>query len=178
MKIQPNKPLPIYLDADDQIPNSHFPLLLYKNIFNEEGEGCAELLEVLFAANNWTNSWRWGVYPFHHYHSNTHEVLGVFKGSAEILFGGEFGEKVTVKAGDVVVIPAGVGHKCLSDENDFMVVGAYPGGCSPDMNRGELGERPDVDENIAKVLIPDSDPVFGPNDGLIIIWTNLSSSEL
>lgn len=174
MKIQPNKPLPIYLDGDEQIPNSKYPLLLYKNIFNQEGEECAELLEVLFAANNWTNSWRWGVYSYHHYHSNTHEVLGVFKGSAEILFGGEYGEKVKVQTGDVVVIPAGVGHKCLEQEGGFKVVGAYPEGRNPDMNKGEKGERPEVDENIAKVRIPASDPVFGKNEGLVLIWNNIS----
>ena len=174
MKIQPNKPLPIFLEEDEQIPNSKYPLLLYKNIFTQEGEECADLLEVLFAANNWTNSWRWGVYPYHHYHSNTHEVLGVYKGSAEILFGGEYGEKVIVQTGDVVVIPAGVGHKCLAQEGGFTVVGAYPDGRSPDMNKGEIGERPGVDEIIAKVQVPVSDPVFGQNKGLVLIWNNKS----
>lgn len=173
MKIQPNQPILIYLEEDEQIPNSNYPLLLYKNIFHQEGEECAELLEVLFASNNWTNSWRWGVHPYHHYHSNTHEVLGVFKGSAEILFGGEYGEKVIVQAGDVVVIPAGVGHKCLAQEDGFTVVGAYPEGRIPDMNKGEIGEKPIVNKNIEKVPIPASDPVFGKNEGLVLIWTKI-----
>jgi uncharacterized protein YjlB len=65
--------------------------LLYRNAFSDRGNKGADWLEKKFAANNWTNSWRWGVYPFHHYHSNTHEVLGVFRGSALLHLGGEKG---------------------------------------------------------------------------------------
>jgi uncharacterized protein YjlB len=165
-----DNPRTIWLEDGGQIPNSKYPLLLYMNAFSEKGEKGAEWLEERFASNGWTNSWRWGIHPYHHYHSNTHEVLGVFSGSAELQMGGEQGVKVRVKAGDVIVIPAGVGHKCLSHEDDFTVVGAYPDGAKPDMNKGEEGERPQVDENIKKVPLPSTDPLHGEAGGLCEYW--------
>jgi uncharacterized protein YjlB len=155
---------------DGQIPNSALPLLYYQNVIESSGNDAAKWFEYTFASNNWTNSWRWGVYDYHHYHSNTHEVLGVFQGSALILLGGEKGEKVKVKPGDVIVIPAGVGHKCLSHSPNFTVVGAYPEGKSPDLLKGQPGERPQADHNIAKVQLPASDPILGDNGGLVEIW--------
>lgn len=75
-----------------------------------------------------------------------------------------------MKAGDILVIPAGVGHKCNSHSDDFTVVGAYPDGLSPDLCRGEPGERPKSDENIAAVPFPDTDPLLGKDNGLRLLW--------
>ncbi len=163
-------PKTLFFQDDGQIPNSSLPLLYYQQVVDSNGDKAARWLENTFAANGWTNSWRWGVYDFHHYHSNTHEVLGVFQGSALILLGGEKGEKVKVKAGDVIIIPAGVGHKCLSHSPNFTVVGAYPEGKSPDLLKGQAGERPQADQNIAKVPMPASDPILGNKGGLVEIW--------
>ncbi|MEX2568666.1 MAG: cupin domain-containing protein [Cyclobacteriaceae bacterium] len=163
-------PKKLYFLDDGFIPNSTLPLLLYQDILEETGEQGAKWLENRFASNNWTNSWRWGVYDFHHYHSNTHEVLGVFKGQAVILLGGEQGEKVKVKPGDVIIIPAGVGHKCLSHDQNFTVVGAYPNGRQPDLKKGEKEERPETDINIKKVPFPETDPILGKDSGLVEIW--------
>jgi uncharacterized protein YjlB len=164
------QPETLYFEDDGSIPNSNYPLLLYRQAFPEKGSKGADWLESTFAKNYWTNSWRWGIYPFHHYHSNTHEVLGVFSGSSVLQLGGEKGEKITVRAGDIIVIPAGVGHKCISHTDDFTVVGAYPDGLKPDMNKGEEGERPQVDKNIATVPLPATDPLLGKEDGLTTIW--------
>ena len=128
------------------------PLLLYRSALSNGAN--ARDLQKQFAANNWTNSWDNGVYSFHHYHSTSHEVLGIYKGSALLHLGGEKGEKLTVKAGDVIVIPAGVGHKNLGASNDFGVVGAYPDGRSWDLLKGEPGERPKADKNIAALPVP------------------------
>jgi uncharacterized protein YjlB len=127
-------------------------------------------LEERFAANNWTNSWRNGVYPFHHYHSTSHEVLGIYGGSALLHLGGENGEKINVSAGDIIAIPAGVGHKNLGSSDDFGVVGAYPDGRNYDLLRGQPSERPQADKNIAALSIPDFDPLQGKADGLREIW--------
>lgn len=159
-----------YFEDEGSIPNSRFPLVIYHHVLAEEGNKSADWLESRFAANHWTNSWRWGVYDFHHYHSNTHEVLGVFRGWALLHLGGEKGEKVKVQAGDVIIIPAGVGHKCLQAGQGFEVVGAYPNGLQPDMNKGHAGERPGVDKNIAAVSFPLTDPLFGENEGIIKLW--------
>jgi uncharacterized protein YjlB len=163
------RPKEYYFEDDGVIPNSKYPLLIYRDVLPIEGSKGGDWFEEEFADNNWTNSWRWGVYPFVHYHSNTHEVLGVFSGSALLQLGGDQGKEVTVKAGDVIVIPAGVGHKCISHSPDFNVVGAYPDGRDPDMNRGK-GERPEVDRNIMEVPVPDADPLLGRDAGLKRIW--------
>jgi uncharacterized protein YjlB len=101
---QSSRPEPeAFLFKDDgKIPNSKFPLLVYRNAFETHGTDGAAWLEQKFAANNWTNSWRNGIYPFHHYHSTSHEVLGVYSGSALLHLGGEQGQKVEVRAGDIL----------------------------------------------------------------------------
>ncbi len=162
-----------YFEDDGIFPNSKYPVLLYKQVFSETGEAAAEWLEKTFKNNNWYNGWRDGVYSYHHYHSNTQEVLGVYAGRASILLGGDKGELVGVASGDVVIIPPGVAHKCISKSDDFMVVGAYPNGKNPDLNRGEENERPQADKKIANVPIPDTDPLLGENAGLVEIWNKL-----
>ena len=84
--------------------------------------------------------------------------------------GGPDGKIVIVKAGDVIVIPAGVAHKNIDQSPDCKVVGAYPTGQIPDMKYGKPGERPMTDENIRKVPLPANDPVFGKARPLIQHW--------
>jgi uncharacterized protein YjlB len=159
-----------FFEADDTIPNNRFPLLVYQDAFHKRGEEGATWLEKHFNSNNWSNSWRSNIYSFQHYHSNVHEVLGCYKGEALLLMGGAHGEKIAVQAGDILVIPAGVGHRCLEQSADFMVVGAYPNGASADLMKGEKGERPAADKRIAEVAIPDKDPLTGERDGLRTLW--------
>ena len=160
-----------YLFQDDgRIPNSRYPLLVYRKAFSATGTEGAAWLEKHFAANNWTNSWRNGVFPYHHYHSISHEVLGVYSGSALLHLGGEKGKQVRVQAGDILVIPAGVGHKKIEASADFGVVGAYPDGRSYDVLRGEPGERPRADQNIAALPRPATDPLTGNQGGVPQHW--------
>lgn len=164
--MQPEK---LYFQDNGTIPNSRYPLLLYRQAFAARHAAGATWLESHFAANNWTNSWRNGVYPFHHYHSTSHEVLGVYAGSALLHLGGEAGQRVRVQAGDILVIPAGVGHKNLGS-TDLGIVGAYPDGRAWDVNRGLPGERPQTDKNIAALPLPTTDPFAGKSSGLVSIW--------
>lgn len=99
------------LQDDGLVPNSRHPLLIYRRALELTGIDPAAMWEELFSANDWMNSWRNGIYTFHHYHSTTHEVLGVYSGSAEMQFGGKNGIVQKIYAGDVIVIPAGVAHK-------------------------------------------------------------------
>ena len=167
-----NEPQAIFFKDDGIIPNSKFPLLHYRNVFNERNEKGATWLEKKFLSNNWSNSWRNGIFTFQHYHSIAHEVLGIYSGECLVLLGGDHGEKVTVKAGDIIVIPAGVGHKNLGDK-DLGVVGAYPNGMPVDIMRGQSSERPQADENIAAVPFPDTDPFLGGADGLRKVWKDV-----
>lgn len=154
---------------DGLIPNSRLPVLLYRNAFADRDAAGAAWLEQRFAQHNWRNSWRNGVYSYHHYHSTAHEVLGVYAGSARLQLGGEQGQSVHVRAGDVLILPAGVGHKNLGSEQ-LGVVGAYPDGRHWDVNRGLPGERPQTDQNIAALPVPATDPLLGPGQGVPALW--------
>ena len=90
--------------------------------------------------------------------------------SARVRFGGNAGMVLTVRAGDVVVIPAGVGHQNLGASPDLLVVGAYPRGQRFDLCRGLPEERPQVLENIERVPPPAADPVYGAAGPLIEHW--------
>jgi uncharacterized protein YjlB len=107
------------------------------------------------------------MYSQTHYHSTTHEVLCVFNGRAKLLFGGESNPgkvEMEVKAGDVVVVPAGVGHRLAEDiEGGFQMVGSYPKGCSWDMCYGKRGEESKA-EAVGKVEWLTKDPLYG-DDG-------------
>lgn len=104
------------------------------------------------------------MYSTSHFHSTTHEVLGISSGSAKLCFGhednpGRVVEKLT--AGDVVVIPAGVAHRLLEDiEGGFEMVGCYPKGHNWDMCYGKGGEEDKV-KGISKVDWFTKDPVYG-----------------
>ena len=134
------------------------------------GADPAAAFEDRFTANDWRGSWRNGIYPFPHYHSIAHEVLGITRGEAQVRFGGANGRVLTVRAGDVVVIPAGVGHQNLGSSPDLLVVGAYPGGVDWDLCYGKPEERPRVLENIARVPLPAADPVYGQDGPLLEHW--------
>lgn len=157
--------------ADDgQTPNNpKYPLLLYRGAF-KTAKDPARALEDAYRTNQWQGIWRWGVYSFHHYHSTAHEVLGVARGSALLQFGGESGEAVNVAVGDVIVLPAGTGHKCLRNSNDFMVVGAYPPGQSADLIRSGEGDITQARRRIRDVPVPANDPVFGDQGPMVARW--------
>jgi uncharacterized protein YjlB len=145
-------------EGDGKVPNSALPMIVYRGAVPAD----AAAIERVFAANGWPPAWRNGVHPFHHFHSRAHEVLGVARGTVSVLFGGEKGQVLTVSAGDVVVIPAGVGHCNVEQSADLLIVGAYPDtGPSPDTRRARAGEYADVVEAVAKVPLPGADPVLG-----------------
>ena len=161
-----------HLVDDGAIPNNaELPLLVYRRAVTLAEDDPATVFEALFTANGWPAAWRNGIFPFHHFHSTAHEVLGVFGGSATAVFGGESGIEVTVSAGDVVVIPAGVGHKAIEASTNLGIVGAYPAGTNPDLCRGAPEERPRSVDAIARVPIPDCDPLYGDEGPLRKHWS-------
>ena len=157
-----------YVFQDDgRIPNSRLALLVYRHALPADPAP----MEKHFAAHDWSGGWRNGIYTFHHFHSIAHEVLGIANGSAEVMFGGPTGRSVKVAAADVVVIPAGVGHCNKGDSGDLLVVGAYPGGSDYDLRRGDPAEHDEVVRNIARVGLPDQDPVRGCDGPLLRLWS-------
>ena len=161
----------VVVPEDGVYPNNGvLPLLLYRRALNAELPDLAARVRKLYRENAWGRSWVNGIYDFHHYHSTAHEVLAVCGGRATVQFGGERGVTQEVSAGDVIVIPAGVAHKNLGSSADFTVVGGYPPGQDYDMQYGREGERPQADENIARVAHPHSDPLYGPQGPLPAHW--------
>lgn len=148
------------------------PVIVYEKLF-DLAEGCG-WLENTFRQNNWLNNWRDIVLPYDHFHSNTHEVLGLGKGEVTLKVGGADGLVLNLKTGDVVVMPAGVGHYALSSHTDYTFVGGYPNGLPWDLCTGAANERTQVLENLANVKLPDTDPVFGPDGPLLQLWKELT----
>jgi uncharacterized protein YjlB len=161
----------LLIPDDGTFPNNDaLALILMHQVFDPTTKNLVGSIEETFHVNAWRGSWRNGIFTFHHYHSTAHEVLGLYAGRVKAQFGGPDGKAVTGKAGDVIIIPAGVAHKNLDQSPDFRCVGAYPAGQSPDMQYGKPGERPLADQNIITVPLPKTDPVFGKNGPLLEIW--------
>jgi len=154
--------------ADDgAIPNSRLPLIVYRQAVQADPSA----IEALFAANRWPPAWRNSVHPFQHFHSNVHEALGCARGRGKVQFGGPGGATVEIKAGDVVVLPAGVGHCRMEKSDDFLIVGAYPeNAAKPDQYRGDPAQHDGVVRNIEKVPTPGVDPVGGADGALVRLW--------
>lgn len=159
------------IDDDGLFPNNpQVPVIVYKGAIQLHPDDEPECMLELFGKNNWTNGWKNGIYDYHHYHSTTHEVLGIFCGTADVQLGGPEGICVELSRGDVVVIPAGIAHKNLDSSADFLCVGAYPDGSEYDINYGKESERAEAIENIRNVKTPLLDPVYGENGPLHEHW--------
>jgi uncharacterized protein YjlB len=166
------EPAAFLLPDDGLIPNNPtLPLLVYRGAIDLSGTPDPEVvIEGVFGRNGWGDMWRNGIYPFTHYHSRIHEVLGVARGRAQVRFGGKLGRDIEIAAGDVAVLPAGTGHQRLSASRDLVVIGAYPPVGTYDLCRGTPAEYPRAKAVIGKVPLPDTDPVFGPDGPLTRLW--------
>lgn len=116
---------------------------------------------------------------------------GVFQGSSELVFGEGVsdifgsGVRCVVRAGDVVVVPAGVGHASVSKaegaadpvegEAEYRYVGVYPEG-SPhykyEIGKKLLEEKSGLIEEVSAVPVPPNDPLYGLDGPLVRIWNN------
>ena len=164
---------PLRFKDDGETPNnSHFPMILYRSpvklphVFDP-----AAIFEELFKANGWKDSWRDAMYEFLHFHTHTHEVLGIARGTVRAQFGGTKGKTLKLKTGDVVILPAGTGHRRLTASKDLLIVGAYPsnGGKYDEPKPEDVSHRK-ARSSIARVPIPRADPVYGKVGPLKTLW--------
>jgi len=151
--------------------NARLPVLLYRGaiIRLNTDDDLASRFEARFQEHRWPPQWRDGVYTFHHYHSNAHEVLGFAAGAARLRLGGPEGIDVDVKAGDAVLLPAGTGHFQISADAAFLVVGAYP----PEQQNFDICRTPadsPLNKRIASLDFPQSDPIYGSNGPVSRLW--------
>ncbi|NJB86623.1 uncharacterized protein YjlB [Lewinella marina] len=134
----------IQLDPWEWIPNSCLPVIVYPGAFADDRPGMIERIKKRLHATNWGNMWVAGIYPYPHYHSNTHEALVMVEGSCTIQLGGPGGYTLEAGTGDVVLLPAGTGHSSPT-ESGYRVLGAYPGGRSWDLITDAADHRPPDD---------------------------------
>jgi len=152
------------IPAWNNIPNTSIqskPLLIYHGAFRASAAELASRFREIGAV---VPQWQYTMYSTTHFHSTTHEVLGVVAGRVRLCFGGEGNPdrfEPTVEKGDLMILPAGVGHRLLEDlDGNFKMVGAYPPGKQWDMCYGSPGEEQKV-RNIEKLGWFDMDPLYG-----------------
>ncbi len=160
------------LKKNKNFPNSKQPVLIYRNGLHlpDQKNKSAVIAQKLFNSNGWSNSWKNGIYDFHHYHSNVHECMAVCMGWANVILGGPNGKRIKLKKGDIIILPAGISHKCTKMSEDFLCVGAYPEGKDYDINTGTPKEYKKAIKNISGISVPKHDPLFGKQGFLKTYW--------
>jgi uncharacterized protein YjlB len=153
----------IYFAKAADVPNSTLPVLLYRSVLPPHSAGKANAFRERFKSTGWTGVWTDTVYDYTHFHSNAHEVLGIAEGKVTLRLGGEEGSLFRLKAGDMLVLPAGVGHRRLGGDDGLKVIGAYPRGQSH-YNMKRRGRA------IPRVALPSADPFYGTDGPLIQAW--------
>lgn len=151
------------LKENPPFPNHPLPVIFYPQALVhviENNTDPSEAVKELFKENGFANGWVNGIHDFHHFHSNTHEVLGCISGSATVQLGGPKADEHTLSEGDVVLLPAGVAHKLLTSTEDFKVVGAYPEGIEFDLQKGDAVDYEKVQQRSYDVPVPETDPVY------------------
>ncbi len=170
--MKPTAPITHRFADDGRIPNNPvLPFVLYRGGIDLTGTPDPEkLIEGTFEENGWGDMWRNGIYPYVHYHSMIHEAMGIARGRAKVRFGGEKGREIDILAGDVVILPAGTGHQCITQSPNLVVIGAYPPSGKYNLCRGTKAEYAKAVASIPKVPLPATDPVFGASGPLLELW--------
>lgn len=158
----PTAPETLLLAGDGAIPNNpRLPVLLWRGAL--AADAGPKAAEALFAAHGWPPAWRNGIHPWHHFHPNAHEALAIVAGTAQVQLGGEHGPVLALHAGDIVALPAGVGHRNLRATANLLVVGAYPPGTVPRESRAATD--PGAFAAAARAVAATPDPPCAPVDG-------------
>lgn len=164
----PLKILSYLIEPQGTFPNNNsLPVLLYRQALTATAP---EEIEQLLIRNSWHNPWRDSIYPYHHYHSNTHEVLAIYSGRCDVQLGGDTDHIITVEEGDVLIIPAGVSHKNIQATSDFKCIGAYPENIAYDMFYGDSNGLIVTEQKIKQTPLPLSDPLYGTDGVLFTYW--------
>ncbi len=157
----------LLLDPDPIIPNSTLPVLIYRAAIAPKN-GKALGFKDLYNANDWHGVWRNGIYDFHHFHSISHEVLGIEAGRAQVRLGGDYRRQCRCRSRRCVDPPAGT---------VIAVSAPRPISASSAAIRAARSIRiscvRDSDTalaNIKAVALPKTDPVQGKDGSLLRLW--------
>ncbi|KAL2830599.1 hypothetical protein BDW59DRAFT_19115 [Aspergillus cavernicola] len=167
-----------YLPPRDHTPNNALPVLHYPNVLPLPRT--EDVVTQFLTAHKWEKRGTWGAIWQSHFHPNSHECYGIFQGSSTLLLGAaggngvsDFGLRLIVHAGDVLVLPAGTGHGSVEATDDYRYIGVYPEGCP--RWRNEWGKtKIDLEyfrEEIEGVGFPGEDPVYGKGGPLMQLWS-------
>ncbi|KAI1442736.1 hypothetical protein F5Y02DRAFT_395448 [Annulohypoxylon stygium] len=171
------EPETYYLEPTQFVPNSKLPVLVYRNVLPQPYDEITT--QVFLERNQWLKGGTWGAIPKHHFHPNTHECYAVFQGSSTLLLGvgpnedAGKGHEVLMKAGDVIILPAGVSHCSRDFQDDYRYVGVYPKGAPKWKNEYCKDESRcrELREEAESVEMPVSDPVRGHMGPLNKLWS-------
>ena len=157
------KPRTVWFQKGDDVPNSNRPVLIFRGVLALGARDKANAFRERFKRNQWSGLWTDTIFDYTHFHSNAHEALGIAEGSVRVRLGGDGGRLFRLKAGDMLVLPAGVGHRRVGDDKELKVIGAYPRGQSNyDMKR--KGRK------TPNVPLPATDPFYGEEGPVVTIW--------
>lgn len=164
-------PQTFYFVEDGRMPNNpDLPVLVYKDVLSQETADKEKIFQRHFEKNGWKGIWKSGIWDFHHFHPDAHEAIGIARGHVTLQIGGETGQSYRLTGGDMVILPAGTGHKCAESSDNLLVVGAYPPGqenYATCRNKAEMKKPrtalPDVD-------LPETDPFYGATGPLRLYW--------
>ncbi|KAH8592342.1 hypothetical protein B0O99DRAFT_630326 [Bisporella sp. PMI_857] len=177
------EPETYYIEPTEYAPNNPMPVLVYRAVLPKPitEENASTFLE----ANNWEKRGTWGSIEIRHFHPNSHECYGIFRGTSTLLIGqgkldARGGKRITVTAGDVIVLPAGTGHSSVESTEDYRYVGVYPKGCP--RWRNMYGDRPvrelGLRAEIEAVEVPTHDPVSGVDGPLPRLWNGSRNAKV
>lgn len=164
----------IVIAPGEGTPNSANPMIIYRGALEPATsleQDIARASEFL-ARNGWAIAWYTdkGLHPFHHFHTNAHEIVWVARGSQRGTFGGPDGIDATVRAGDLIVLPAGTGHIGLEKTDDLYMIGGYPAGTARgNVVRSDESIGLSFANEIAGIPVP-TDPLTGKDGVLTESW--------
>ncbi|MEM8975123.1 MAG: cupin [Pseudomonadota bacterium] len=160
----------ILVEPNGYVPNHPtYPFLIYRQAWR--GGDSPQNVLAHFAGNGWHGGWVNGVFPFHHYHAQSHEVLANLGAPIDVQFGGPAGQVVEFGTGDIVLIPAGGGHCLVGSASASGIVGAYPAGQEDwDLKRDQPDDYQLALNQIPNVPLPLTDPFTGTRDPLLDHW--------
>lgn len=161
-------PRKLYFEKASDVPNSPLPVVLIRSALAPNASTKARRFREAFKRNGWTGIWTDTIYDYTHFHSNAHEVLGIAEGKVTVLLGGAEGRQLRLKAGDMLAIPAGVGHRRVGEAIGLKVIGAYP----PGQSHFTMKRKGRV---VPRVKLPETDPFYGPAGPLTQCWTKLKT---
>lgn len=169
-KINVNAVLYRFSPADLVPNNEDLPLVLMRNSLSLDPARPVRSIRESFAENGWTPFAEDPVPKLQHYRSNCHVAIGIARGSGRVLFGGPSGVIIDLRAGDAVVVPAGVAI-CRVAGADLLAVGAASCEVEPDLCRLDPADYHEAVERIATLPLPTQDPVHGTSGPLLAVWT-------